>query len=831
VVIAWLVGAGCHSVEPVVRPPAEAPETPEPTTSDIPQDTAPPTVGPVDSAESPSETPSPEDCANGVDDDVDGRIDCDDPECDTVCDRDQDGHLGPEFGGDDCDDDDASVHPGGLEVCDGGADNDCNGLADDDDPGVAEGSKIAWHIDSDADGWGRDGIKGFACAATGHQSPIGGDCADHDAAIHPGAVEVCDGFWDEDCDGLIDEADPDALLPRWWVDNDGDGWGGTNGWRDACLAPAGHVDNLDDCDDTDPAVGPSWESWFLDADGDGFGSGADVGTGCAPPVAGSVQDGTDCDDSDAGVFPGQTEVCDGRDQDCDGALDHEDDGAICEADPSAPEGELLCEVLSPWLPAHAAAGFGGSASVQGGTLAVGQVEPGRAGSVWTWTLAAGGWKQDRRWVGDDLADDGFGAAVAVDGDRLWVGAPGAGAVWSIHRDTLVASGTGPAEGRGGALSLAGASVWTTSDAALERWSESDGDWTLEHSIDFPGAHAVASNDAVVAATDGVTVAVWDADGAPVAAWAFDSATAVALDGGRLWAAAPGMLRGFVDVGGAWVEEAPPGGPTPLGSLTVLAFGGDVLWAGAADEPGIALAWVPGPAGFVEAFALLGPGPEDVPTDVGDAVALDNCLPFGAGGLYGPYAGFAWQGVPAFDARPGDTVAFDLHAANDVPIEAEIALAIAVDGTDEPAGPFTVVSSGVPADPDGNATQGDYELAWTMDVPWSFPGGGLIARVSPTGAFRSDDTCTGVLMGADADGLSAGVGRFWSDADGEWPWDASDSLRVASLRITLVGRAPAFGRAVGADGDIVVVGAPAPVLPVPEIGAATVCRPSGDPPAW
>ncbi len=60
--------------------------------------------------------------------------------------------------------------------------------------------------------------------------PFGGDCADQDPSIHPGAAELCNQV-DDDCDGWVDEGFPDA---------DGDGF-------QACMG---------DCDDGDPAVWP-----------------------------------------------------------------------------------------------------------------------------------------------------------------------------------------------------------------------------------------------------------------------------------------------------------------------------------------------------------------------------------------------------------------------------------------------------------------------------------------------------------------------------------------------------------------------------------------------
>ncbi|MDO8629598.1 MAG: putative metal-binding motif-containing protein, partial [Phycisphaerales bacterium] len=61
-------------------------------------------------------------------------------------------------------------------------------------------------------------------------------------------------------------------------------------------------------------------SWYADSDGDGYGDAAGSQQACAQP-AGYVSEGTDCDDTNASIYPGATEVCNGLDDDCDGAID------------------------------------------------------------------------------------------------------------------------------------------------------------------------------------------------------------------------------------------------------------------------------------------------------------------------------------------------------------------------------------------------------------------------------------------------------------------------------------------------------------------------------
>ena len=120
-----------------------------------------------------------------------------DSAADTDCgsDADCDGYLVD----DDCDDQDALIHPGAAESCDG-LDNDCDGEADEDAGGT-------YYTDADGDGYGDPAGVMQACERPEQAADNGADCNDADATIHPDAEELANGA-DDDCDGEADEGLP-----------------------------------------------------------------------------------------------------------------------------------------------------------------------------------------------------------------------------------------------------------------------------------------------------------------------------------------------------------------------------------------------------------------------------------------------------------------------------------------------------------------------------------------------------------------------------------------------------------------------------------------------
>ncbi|MDD9944667.1 MAG: putative metal-binding motif-containing protein [Myxococcales bacterium] len=119
-------------------------------------------------------------------------------------------------------------------------------------------------------------------------------------------------------------------------DRDGDGYGDPEGvQQSACLPPPGYVANDGDCDDTDPEVHPEALELCDSVDRNCNGSSDDTGAPCTAGQGACAVDGTSvCDEPEAPTIcmaeplqPG-AELCNGVDDDCDGASDETLD-ALC----------------------------------------------------------------------------------------------------------------------------------------------------------------------------------------------------------------------------------------------------------------------------------------------------------------------------------------------------------------------------------------------------------------------------------------------------------------------------------------------------------------------
>ena len=284
------------------------------------------------------------------------EVTCDgvDNDCDPATEDEPDGDADGYPMCEDCDDADPDVSPGATEtVCDG-IDNDCDPATEDTPDTDQDGYTVCDDCDDDDATLNLDDLDGDL------YSTCSGDCDDGNAAVNPGASEICSGI-DDDCDG-------DLLLTE--VDLDGDGYLACEECNDddagLNLADAdgdGYTTCDGDCDDGHPGLSPA------DADADGYstcdgdcndadaslnlddsdGDGTSTCAGDCDDGAASLNlddadgDGVtscdgDCDDADPNTYPNAQEVCDGLDNNCNGSvppeeLDDDGDGlAECEGD-------------------------------------------------------------------------------------------------------------------------------------------------------------------------------------------------------------------------------------------------------------------------------------------------------------------------------------------------------------------------------------------------------------------------------------------------------------------------------------------------------------------
>ena len=207
---------------------------------------------------------------------------------------------------------------------------------------------VTVYPDADGDGYGRSSGGFISCAIPAGYVANNTDCNDNNAAINPGATEICGNGIDDDCDGQTDET---CGSP----DNDSDGYtlaeGDCND-NNASIHPGAtevcgnSID--DDCDgQTDEACGSpdNDNDGYTVAEGDCNDNNASIHPGATEVCGNSIDDDCDgqadeacgspdndndgytlaegdCNDNNASIHPGATEVCgNGIDEDCDGNMD------------------------------------------------------------------------------------------------------------------------------------------------------------------------------------------------------------------------------------------------------------------------------------------------------------------------------------------------------------------------------------------------------------------------------------------------------------------------------------------------------------------------------
>ena len=293
---------------------------------------------------------NPEVC-DGIDNDCSGSVD-DGVESTFYADADGDGHgdlaaptlaceppSGYTADATDCDDTNAQISPVATEICDT-LDNNCDGDTDEDSAADAS----TWYSDSDGDTYGDASASTVSCSAPSGYVADDSDCDDGDVNLNP-----------------------DTL---WYQDADSDSYGNSGRSLSSCEQPSGYVSDNTDCEDLDAEIHPAASevcdgidndcdtlvddddtptdptTWYSDSDADGYGDSTLSTSACDAPT-GYVADNTDCDDTALDVNPGETEVCDGTDHDCDGDVglsSCEDCEAILTADSSSTDGVYTIDI-------------------------------------------------------------------------------------------------------------------------------------------------------------------------------------------------------------------------------------------------------------------------------------------------------------------------------------------------------------------------------------------------------------------------------------------------------------------------------------------------------
>lgn len=199
---------------------------------------------------------------------------------------------------------------------------------------------ITYYRDFDQDGVGSSSNgTTLDCSLPQGFSARDGDCDDFNNLVFPNASERCNGR-DDNCNSQTDEGLSSATT---WPDRDGDGHGDRRGPTSTGCSSSGRAGNDTDCDDTDARIHPGAAEVCNLKDDDCNGRVDEsvrvrCGTGWCEAL------GVTCDPMSC--IPGRpmTERCNFLDDDCDGQID---EGVLCAAGSSCVRGSCVVTDVEP----------------------------------------------------------------------------------------------------------------------------------------------------------------------------------------------------------------------------------------------------------------------------------------------------------------------------------------------------------------------------------------------------------------------------------------------------------------------------------------------------
>ena len=211
-------------------------------------------------------------------------------------------------------------------------------------------------IDSDGVGATSSGTARNCMVPLGY-SATDGDCDDYDNRKTPGKTESCNAL-DDNCNGQVDEG---LTAVTTWPDVDGDGYGWAVGAPMSGCGGGGRAQNNMDCDDSNRNINPGAMEICNQKDDDCDGQ-ADEGAKVRCGEGWCGRFGPTCNPVDCVPGPPMAERCNAFDDDCDGVIDN---GDLCGSGVACVMGKCVVGAVVDAGPSPSPSSDGGTGTPRG----------------------------------------------------------------------------------------------------------------------------------------------------------------------------------------------------------------------------------------------------------------------------------------------------------------------------------------------------------------------------------------------------------------------------------------------------------------------------------